>query len=117
MATATETAEYAGYKIGYEVSNDNDGRWGDGTEKQAEVAADNLAALLEGYAEKEFPGADISIIATRNPAPHRSAEDAEGFEAGWIVEQLDNYLDRHWTNEALWEEDFDAADYLAKNPR
>lgn len=95
-------------------------QWGsDTTDEQAVTIAENVTALAEAYARKNWPDAEVDARVSHEArltavdAFAREDEEAESDEAVlWIKE----YIGRHWCEEALWVEDFDADAYLAAHP-
>lgn len=86
----------------------NDGQWGaDTTDEQVAVIAENYADLADVVAQAWFPGQ----IEVQTTSEHRASEQSD--ETFAVLE----YLSRHWTEEPLWQPEFDAAAYFAANPR
>ncbi len=96
--------------------------------EEALICARNCLALAEAYARKHWPDAEITsqlveetqsignrswaydyTAPTVNPQSVRCCEE--------IIEAIDIYIGNNWVEDPLWETEFDAEAYLAKNPR
>jgi len=101
--------------ISITISKLNDGQWGgDTTDAQAALVAENLAALLEEYASRRYPEAEVESSVTDRPIARACQAFGFGDEpANEAVEgDLYAFLGDHWYEEPLWAEGFDAAAYL-----
>ncbi len=94
--------------------------WGpETTETEAQVVAKNALALAEAFAKANWPGAMVEarlVPETVSSGNQSKAYDADG-DRHDVIDRIDDYICRHWPEEALWQEEFDAEAYLAANPR
>jgi hypothetical protein len=102
----------------------NDGCWGaDTTDAQVPVIARNYTALANAYAAARFPHAERDIRTTHDAGYGSQGGTSAGEEfydaddPQAPVWEITEYMARQWTEEPLWESDFDADAYLAEHPR
>lgn len=94
------------------------------TPEQALVVARNCLALAAAYARRCWPDAEIetALVPETTSWGHRSystcpdGSGARPVDLGHVpdpvIQEIDEYLSRHWYEEPLWEREFDADGYL-----
>lgn len=70
--------------------------WGDVTDEQAQAAAELLAERLGEWASEQWPGADVTAVASENASVRVS--NGAGVDNDLAVRSIENYRENIWVS-------------------